>query len=307
MRETNLCKLLHTGDITTMYISIKKTTSTLLPTHDTSKPNDMRVWFFITAILFIFNYPISAQQPVTKADTPENRHKQTFCPIQPDEPIKSGLWVKHQGKKVYFCCMTCRRRFQKDPNKWIKYLPQFSGHNTIKYNQATDTSAEATAANSDTDMQSLTTHDSSLITKQRQDPLLSFIGSFHPMLVHFPIALIISAWLAEMYGRTMKLTYCVNAARFCTILAAVTAPITLILGLLAEGANNTLPDMAETLTSHKYFSIAVCVAIILTCYISESARSKQNHQMMKIYRIGLFVSVILVTIAGHKGATLVFG
>ena len=51
--------------------------------------------------------------------------EQTKCPILPNNPIDKNVFVEYKGKKVYFCCENCKAEFNKDPEKYVKDLPQF--------------------------------------------------------------------------------------------------------------------------------------------------------------------------------------
>ncbi len=50
--------------------------------------------------------------------------EQTVCPVMKG-PIDKSVFVEYEGKKVYFCCPSCKAEFEKDPAKYIKDLPQF--------------------------------------------------------------------------------------------------------------------------------------------------------------------------------------
>ncbi len=59
------------------------------------------------------------------ADTAVAAIEQTKCPILPNNPIDKNVFVEYKGKKVYFCCENCKAEFNKDPEKYVKDLPQF--------------------------------------------------------------------------------------------------------------------------------------------------------------------------------------
>ena len=52
--------------------------------------------------------------------------EQKMCPVLANMPIDKNIWVEYQGKKVYFCCADCKAKFQKEPEKYLSKLPQFS-------------------------------------------------------------------------------------------------------------------------------------------------------------------------------------
>ena len=51
--------------------------------------------------------------------------EQTTCPVM-DGPINKELYTEYKGKKVYFCCSGCKDKFEKEPEKYLSKLPQFS-------------------------------------------------------------------------------------------------------------------------------------------------------------------------------------
>lgn len=59
---------------------------------------------------------------VDKAE--EMAGEQTTCPVMKG-PIDKEIFVEYKGKKVYFCCASCKAEFDKDPEKYVKDLPQF--------------------------------------------------------------------------------------------------------------------------------------------------------------------------------------
>ena len=49
---------------------------------------------------------------------------QTTCPIMGGK-IDKSVSADYQGKKVYFCCGGCIKKFEAEPDKYTKDLPQF--------------------------------------------------------------------------------------------------------------------------------------------------------------------------------------
>jgi YHS domain-containing protein len=48
--------------------------------------------------------------------TPEQvADKPALCPVA-GRPVDKGVFVTHNGAKVYFCCRMCKGKFQKDPD-----------------------------------------------------------------------------------------------------------------------------------------------------------------------------------------------
>ena len=36
------------------------------------------------------------------------------------EAVKADIYVDHKGERVYLCCMKCKNRFAKDPDKYLE-------------------------------------------------------------------------------------------------------------------------------------------------------------------------------------------
>jgi len=51
----------------------------------------------------------------------------TRCPVMEGNPVDPAIFVTFRGKKVYFCCESCRGKFLDEPEKYLAKLPQFSG------------------------------------------------------------------------------------------------------------------------------------------------------------------------------------
>ena len=49
---------------------------------------------------------------------------QTKCPVT-GKSIDPQFTLKHEKKKVYFCCKNCPAVFKKNPEKFLAKLPQF--------------------------------------------------------------------------------------------------------------------------------------------------------------------------------------
>lgn len=52
--------------------------------------------------------------------------EQTECPVMIGNKIDPSIFTTYRGKKVYFCCPTCKSAFEKAPEKYLHRLPQFS-------------------------------------------------------------------------------------------------------------------------------------------------------------------------------------
>lgn len=63
-----------------------------------------------------------ASSPPAAVMTPEI--VQTTCPVM-GGPIDPNVYTEYKGKRVYFCCKGCDKKFMENPEKYFDKLPQF--------------------------------------------------------------------------------------------------------------------------------------------------------------------------------------
>lgn len=69
--------------------------------------------------------PPAPVTPVTEANMAVSAAvEQTMCPVMV-MAIDKNIFTEYRGKKVYFCCPSCKEAFEKEPEKYLDKLPQF--------------------------------------------------------------------------------------------------------------------------------------------------------------------------------------
>jgi len=58
------------------------------------------------------------------AEAAKDAQTQTLCPVE-GAKINKDIFVEYQGKKVYFCCQACKKKFTQSPEQFLPKLPQF--------------------------------------------------------------------------------------------------------------------------------------------------------------------------------------
>ena len=48
---------------------------------------------------------------------------QTICPVMGWE-IDKDFYVDHEGKRVYFCCSICTKRFGEEPDRYLRVIEE---------------------------------------------------------------------------------------------------------------------------------------------------------------------------------------
>ena len=133
---------------------------------------------------------------------------------------------------------------------------------------------------------------------------MSYIGRFHPLLVHFPIALVVAAAAAELVvlatPRPAWRTVAVANIRAGAALGVVTA----ITGWLF--ASSPLVDASPSLEWHRWVGMAGAAGAIGAALLSSRLPGSSRRSAF-VYRFTLFVAALLVAITGHLGGMLVWG
>lgn len=130
------------------------------------------------------------------------------------------------------------------------------------------------------------------------------IGKLHPMLVHFPIGLVLAAAGAEIIairtGRPAWRTIAVANVRAGAAMGAMT--------VVAGWALASAPfiEPSRLLTWHRWTGIAAAAGAIGAALVSTWSPIRSGRSVL-VYRAALFGAAALVTVAGHLGATLVWG
>ena len=134
--------------------------------------------------------------------------------------------------------------------------------------------------------------------------LWKFLGRLHPMVVHFPLGLILFAAILELFtiGRfNSKLR---PGIKICLITGVVTALISAAFGwLLASGDEYA----GNTLNIHQWSGIATATLGTIVLLMLFRLRKQQHPASVGIYRTLLFVTAAGISVTGHFGASLTHG
>lgn len=134
--------------------------------------------------------------------------------------------------------------------------------------------------------------------------LWQFFGRLHPLIVHFPIALLVVALLLEGIGLRKGNHELRKATNILLLAGAASAIIAVAFGWLLEAQEQYSGDL---LTVHKWTGIATAALATLTLLIHQRMLLRNQWRLLKAYRIALVVTVLGVSVAGHFGASLTHG
>jgi hypothetical protein len=133
---------------------------------------------------------------------------------------------------------------------------------------------------------------------------LPWLGKFHLLFLHFPIALLVAAAVAEAWSIVLRSHVPAPAVRFCVVLGATSAVTTVALGWLhALGGHGA--GMPRLLSLHRWFGTAASLWVVTTAVFSE--RDARRGVRSWHTRGLLFVGALLVGLTAHFGGILVHG
>lgn len=138
------------------------------------------------------------------------------------------------------------------------------------------------------------------------DQFLHFFGRFHPLLVHFPVGVIVLAFVFDalsLVRKYRKLSIAVQPSLAFGTFAAVVSVITGI--ILSEEGGYTKPLVLY----HQYAGVATTVCLVALLFARRNQRVLQYERKTKRpVRFFLFIPVFgLLVLTGHWGGSLTHG
>ena len=132
---------------------------------------------------------------------------------------------------------------------------------------------------------------------------LTALYPIHPKLVHFPIALVISAMGMQALGLLLKKDSLCKGAWLMFVLAVIAIPIVILSGLSEA---NRLNLHHPILTLHKQFAFAAMWLSLIALPVLWFMRVKNNKFFQIMFLIVLFLLSSLVGLAAHQGGRMVY-
>lgn len=133
--------------------------------------------------------------------------------------------------------------------------------------------------------------------------ILQFLGRLHPLLVHFPIGLLVVALFLELLTIRTKKNELREGIKWMVYLGAIFAGFSALFGWLLSSHEDYRGDLVD---NHQYTGIATAILAVATALILRNSLKKRSLDL-RVYRLALTATVIILTIAGHLGATLTHG
>ena len=126
--------------------------------------------------------------------------------------------------------------------------------------------------------------------------LNQFIGRFHPLVVHLPIAFLLLVPLLEWAGSVRRWNHVRELAEFVLALAVISAFVAVFLGWLLAWSGGYEGNLV---TSHMWGGFSLAVAVLL-CFVLRAWNKRA-------YGVALFASLVLLIWTSDQGGKLTHG
>ena len=127
--------------------------------------------------------------------------------------------------------------------------------------------------------------------------ILNNAGPWHIVMLHFPVGLLVLAWLMEVTHRMGKLGITKEAVRFVLAFGVLGAVVATFTGLVLQDTGGYESELVEW---HQRLGIATAASGILVFLLHFSNRKL-------LYFLLFTANVILLTITGHYGGSVTHG
>lgn len=246
-------------------------------------------------------------------DEPAAPPGNAMCPVTTEQKVDPQFSTEYEGRRVYFCCPRCRKKFLADPTAYAASLAaSTSGAAQAvtpgeRASGGRDPDSVAEASPTGQDHRQERGPEEGGVPLSRGQRAWRFLGRFHPAAVHLPIGLVLSAALAELLAVWTGRPFFGGAARFMIALGALSAIAAASLGWAAGAGARFPPDLAAVLTTHRWLGTGGAVCSVGAAWLSELSNRKPERQLRIIYRSVLFGTAALIGLASHFGGVLIYG
>ncbi len=137
--------------------------------------------------------------------------------------------------------------------------------------------------------------------------LLRWIGRFHPVSTHFPVALINVAVLAELLAWASRREAWLQTVRFLMVVAALSAVSAASLGWVNAYFTSYVGQSAAILLWHRWLGTGAALWASVCAVLVFAGACKEGSPERTRFRGALLVGALLVGVVGFLGSALIYG
>jgi uncharacterized membrane protein len=137
--------------------------------------------------------------------------------------------------------------------------------------------------------------------------ILESIGRLHPALVHFPVALVLTAAAAEALYMARREQRYGDAARFMIAAAAWLSVPSAVAGFAAAAGRTLDPAVEGAFSIHRVAGTALPILVFLVYGLGEGSRRSGQVWEQILYRLLLLAAAVCVVVAAYCGGLLQHG
>jgi uncharacterized membrane protein len=134
---------------------------------------------------------------------------------------------------------------------------------------------------------------------------LEWIGRFHVLTVHFPIAMLLAAALAEAWFVFKRQSNPSPTVRFCVVIGALGAVVAAGLGWPHAALGGFSDNPSAALEWHRWLGTSAALAAVATVIVGEI--DARHGLRSTLFRVMLFGLALMVSVAAHLGGLLTHG
>ncbi len=136
---------------------------------------------------------------------------------------------------------------------------------------------------------------------------VAVLGRLHPALVHFPVALVVTAAVAEAVFVATRDRRAETVARTLVLAGAWTGVVAAVTGFAAASGRTFEPAALSAFSVHRIVAIALPVVCFLAAALAGSSRHTGQIWELWFYRVLLALGAVLALVAGWAGGAISHG
>ena len=136
---------------------------------------------------------------------------------------------------------------------------------------------------------------------------IRWLGRFHPVSTHFPVALMYVAVLAEGFAWWTRRETWMQTIRFLVVLGALGAVAAASLGWINAAFTNYVGSSAMILKYHRWLGTFTAGWTVICAGLAVARECREGSPDRQRFRGALLIGGLLVGVSGFLGSALIFG